>query len=358
LKKKAELFPVGKRQISDKILTNASESRVRYVGGYCIAKVRYKYMQKKKSYMYKVDETGQAVYNESLQAVDILDSIKVEEYYLLASTPKPESRLDGNRKQGLNRSLTNIPDDLFQFFQILTEKCLQLLVDENMNTYGSNLFEEMKNTILESLELYNEFFSVVDKCRAINQDLCETYVQQSDNNVVKIIYKKIIKIYLMVMVNQFRKDVLDSFSIEKKKSKVKSKAKKGSQNDGERHSTSNDISIPIIEPTCSSSRPKRRRKIKKTSEISSSDDEHINIEIPLEKPKDQADNFEMSENSDEETSCQVCNLNQNTAPSQTQWINCDGCNGWLHRKCAGLQHHLRWKKFNKKDEHFYCQQCE
>jgi hypothetical protein len=46
-------------------------------------------MQKKKSCMYKVDESGQAVYNESLQEVDVLGSIKVEEYYLLDTTTSP-----------------------------------------------------------------------------------------------------------------------------------------------------------------------------------------------------------------------------------------------------------------------------
>jgi hypothetical protein len=69
---KAELFPIGNwKKQSERIVTNISEARVRYGGGHWTAKVRYKYMQKKKSYMYQVDESGQAVYNKSLQEMDV-----------------------------------------------------------------------------------------------------------------------------------------------------------------------------------------------------------------------------------------------------------------------------------------------
>ena len=45
--KQVEILAVSNRQISNRTLTNASMSRIRYVGGYCIAKVHYKYLQKK-----------------------------------------------------------------------------------------------------------------------------------------------------------------------------------------------------------------------------------------------------------------------------------------------------------------------
>lgn len=113
LKKKTELYTIANRNISNRTVTNASQARVRYVGGYCIAKLRHSYKQKKQTSMYKVDEDGQALFEESVCAVNTLDCLKLEEEYVLASTSEPESLMDVSRRQQKNRALTNISDSLF-----------------------------------------------------------------------------------------------------------------------------------------------------------------------------------------------------------------------------------------------------
>ena len=46
LNKKAEQFPIGERKLSQRSVGNASHAKVRYVGGYCIAKLQEKYRKK------------------------------------------------------------------------------------------------------------------------------------------------------------------------------------------------------------------------------------------------------------------------------------------------------------------------
>ncbi|XP_060604284.1 uncharacterized protein LOC132757110 [Ruditapes philippinarum] len=217
LKKKAELFTVIQRTISRRAVSNASHARVRYVGGYYIAKIRHKYIQKKRSHMYKTDASGQALFEESVLAVSILDGLKLDEHHVISTTNEPESLLDVSRRQKGNRSLINISDELFHFFKKLTEICLSLLIDENFNKYGGNLFEHIRTEIMEKSDLYNQFCEVVDISINRNEEFdSETVNKELRNKQISNVYKKIIKLFLMVMVNQFRKDILESFNIQKK----------------------------------------------------------------------------------------------------------------------------------------------
>jgi hypothetical protein len=144
MRKKIEMLPISKRKTSNRTVTNASHARIRYIGGYCVSKVYNKYVEKKKCNMYKTDMASQAIYEEAVCCVNILQGLKVEEQYITTTTKQPESLLDVSRRQQRNRSLTNISDALFEFFSLLTENCLKLLVDENLHKFGGNMFEHIK----------------------------------------------------------------------------------------------------------------------------------------------------------------------------------------------------------------------
>ncbi|WAR07858.1 PIF1-like protein, partial [Mya arenaria] len=119
------------RPISKRTVTNASMSRIRYIGGYCIAKVHYKYLQEKSQICIKL-------------------------------IPKIRCLILNADKHLKKRSLTYISNSLFDFFKAVTELCLKMLSDEYLNKYGEN--------------------------------------------------------HLMVMLNQYRKYILESFNVEKKMS--------------------------------------------------------------------------------------------------------------------------------------------
>ena len=63
---------------------------------------------------------------------------------------------------------------------------------------------------------------------------------------------------------------------------------------------------------------------------------------------------EMSLNDDDNSLCKICF----TQDRDNQWIQCDSCFQWLHRTCAGLKHHLKWKKYQKKGSTFSCSECQ
>ncbi|XP_060559168.1 uncharacterized protein LOC132719419 [Ruditapes philippinarum] len=53
-----------------------------------------------------------------------------------------------------------------------------------------------------------------------------------------------------------------------------------------------------------------------------------------------------------EIKCKICSTAEGG-----EWIACDNCSQWLHRTCAGLKHHMKWKKFTKTSAKFYCKLC-
>ena len=198
---KADEISQTTRKLSNRTLTNASRARVRYVGGYCIAKIRHKHVQKKKSNRFLQGFEANSTYENSKIAVDILNTLKEEENYLLASTEDPQSLKHTYNKQNLDRSLTNISDGLFKFFLQLTKLCLELLTSENLNKVGNKIYEYCMDNILANEKLYQMFTN------------CSTITSYSH---MKKLYKDIIKLFLSVMLNQFKKDLLDSFKVEKK----------------------------------------------------------------------------------------------------------------------------------------------
>lgn len=153
--------------------------------------------------------------------MDILLSLTEEEQLVIETTDEQESLLDISRRQNLNRGLTNIPDSVFQFFIKLTEICLNLLVSENLNKMGSNMFNECRK-ILNTSDLY------MDSVKLCSYRERESSSDFGDNSVEKVvelltlkvvmvkeIYHTIIKYHRMVMFNQFRKDTLDSLNVTK-----------------------------------------------------------------------------------------------------------------------------------------------
>ena len=72
------------------------------------------------------------------------------------------------------------------------------------------------------------------------------------------------------------------------------------------------------------------------------------MKVPgLENVRTDIDLVEMSEDSE---LCASCGVSEKESRSEKYilWIQCYGCSQWYHRNCAGLKHHLKWKKANRK----------
>ena len=138
---------------------------------------------------------------------------------LLWQAQEPDSLLDICRRQNLNRGLTNIPDSVFNFFIKITEMCLDMLTSQNLNTMGEKMFSECQNRI-ESSDLYQKFVEICsipkDSCTVMEAvDSPDESITPQVQVIMKKLFHQIIKLQLMVMFNQFRKDTLDSLQIGK-----------------------------------------------------------------------------------------------------------------------------------------------
>ena len=87
-----------------------------------------------------------------------------------------ESLYETERKQNMQKGLTNISDDAHNFFMILDQKIRKLEMTANLNLYGSNfsiflhselnsdnlIFESWKNLFMPSLD-QNTYKSLLDE---------------------------------------------------------------------------------------------------------------------------------------------------------------------------------------------------
>lgn len=379
LKKKAELFSFSNTENTTRTVTNAAHARVRYVGGYVVAKVHKKCIDKKTSNMYKTDGASQDIYEEAVVCGHIMDSLKVEEQYISANTSNPDSLLDVRRRQRQNRSLTNISDALFLFFCFLTEICLKLLVNENFNKHGQHMFEHIRNEIMSNQQLGEKFSNVAKESSVKTFDIFGNPLSEDIlSKHIDIIYKKVIKLYLMVMLNQFRKDILEQFQVTKKMShrkqilvsskdvgkapKAKKMKKSGvSQSDTQtptdktrkanKSTLEEPSSVSIAESVSEPSQD--RDPVAGPSSVSDYDPEH--------NPGGQYfDTRGDSESEAESVLCLTCNKDKKYVKGalEDDWIQCDSCEGWTHRSCAGLKHHMKWKKAQAKGSTYLCKQCK
>ncbi|XP_033725340.1 uncharacterized protein LOC117315301 [Pecten maximus] len=228
LQEKVDLFQTTKKSTYQRFVTSASKARIRYVGGYCISKVRYRNLQLQKTRATKVSIEDQQQYEESTMAINILDALRENEVVLEKHSALPETLVDVIRKQNVSRGLTQIRDELFLFFMKLCEHCLTNLTDQHLHQHGQHLHSQCFNVIMGNIQLYEQFLKVVKtvpmKSFSLYENTCDvgsSVVEDILNkltlevSVTECIYKDIVEKFVMVMLNQFRKDLLQAFSVEK-----------------------------------------------------------------------------------------------------------------------------------------------
>ncbi|KAH3707159.1 hypothetical protein DPMN_066556 [Dreissena polymorpha] len=219
LAEKAKKVQAVENNLSRCTLTEASHARARYVGGYCIAKMRHKYINKKACHRFLSKPSAEDIYQNAKCALNILDCIIIDEQGIHSTPSEPGSLVDVSKRQNLHRGLTNITDRLFKFFINLTVKCLGFFIDKNVNILGADMFKVCQKQILSSIPLYEEFLRCCTEKEEVNMDdmSIEGIVQSAILKVSQYesIYESVIKHYIMVMLNQFRKDALDVLQVER-----------------------------------------------------------------------------------------------------------------------------------------------
>lgn len=328
IKAKADSFLTSTRQTSKRFVNDASKSRIRYVGGYCLAKLHMKSVQIMQSNMFSNSKSGHIAFDEARKSVEILNVLKEEEHYLKQITTDPDSLLDTDRRQNVNHGLTNLNDDTFQFFIQLTSTCLTQLSQQDL---GKSMYNNCLATIHSDKKLFEQFTHVVAshlKTENVQEFSYEHEMLNLDqilNNIVSLsaqmcfVYNELTRKFLMVLFAQFCRDVKSAFKIKKTMAHRK-------QIRVSKDQEKNISQIPVQERV------------------------HSKVCVESSEPVPSVSTLTETDNSDV---CKVCKLQ-----TGEEWIQCDSCQSWHHRKCAGLSNVLKWKKFSRTGTQWLCKDCQ
>ncbi|XP_045173548.2 uncharacterized protein LOC123535080 [Mercenaria mercenaria] len=376
IEKKVELIQKETSRIQRRFVTSSSKARIRYVAGYCVSKLRQKYVKKQKSNLFSKSKESQNSYAEAKCKVSILNLLREEEHFLKETTCEPESLLDIENRQGITRGLTNVTDSMYSFFLSLTEIALNFLIHENLLVYGKEMFTKCIENIYKDKKLTENFSNIIKS--KLSSEQFEEFDEIEENTdigfqeiQINSIFRELTEKYVSVLLAQFRKDVKSACKIEKKMAhrkqiKISSKKKSADLKSEEashvsmpkkrksksRTDTASVIQSGTTEPQAStSSQPEQQASTSSQSEPQASTSQPETQASTSFQPELQASSSPQPVLDDE--MCKKCFLDKDD-----EWIQCDSCNGWFHRKCAGLKNVRQWKKYNKEGVEWLCHECK
>ncbi|WAR29155.1 PIF1-like protein [Mya arenaria] len=99
--------------------SDVGRGNIRHIGGYCVAKLKYKYQKKVQSALYDTNKVSQL--ENARKKVLFLSHITVSYSDLTASSTSTDTLKTTHRKQNIRQSLTNISDVTFEFFEKMNE---------------------------------------------------------------------------------------------------------------------------------------------------------------------------------------------------------------------------------------------
>ena len=343
MEQKVSELQTGASKLMKRFITDSCKPRIRYVAGYCVASLRKRYAQLKQTNMFSHSSQSQSSFKEAKIALNVINSLKEEEHYLKEITSDPDSLIDIDRRQNYRRGLTNVTDNMFDFFLCLTRTCMSKLVHENLVRYGESMYNKCLDVVRSELSLYEKFSHMV--VTRLNSEKVEDFYDSTLNiadyleNLVCTaaqicqIYNELVQKYFMVLFGQFRRDVKSLLKVQKTMAHRK------------------QIKVSKSESKSSD----KTKSTKKTSKVRASSESRMTSQAEPE-PGPSTLNDSPDETSDSENAsdvCVKCNIGEGS-----DWIQCDSCNSWLHRKCAGLSNYMKWKKYSKDSAKWYCKECE
>ena len=311
--------------------------------------------------MYGNSKHTQDIYYTAKCKVKILNLIKEDENFLKENSSEPESLVDIERRQNIRHGLTNVADSSFKFFVRLTETCLTYLTNQNLLNQGKNMYSECFLKIHNDMQLFESFSSIVAQ-RSANENLEEFVAQHctaadvsEDLSVVtdsvvlhaeqiNCLFREIVEKYLHVLFSQFRKDVKYASKTEKKMAHRKQvKVGKGSKKaSASEKAASNLLMHPVV------SQPSEVQVSTTQTAVELTDTAQDSTTESVVEPQPGT-----SATTDDSDLCKKC-----MSDRPDEWIQCDSCDSWFHRKCAGLSNAKLWKKITKSTAHWFCRDCK
>lgn len=245
---KCEPLETVKHVLLSEALSASGRGKIRYIGGYVVAKLKYKMSVKVRNSLFVRNKESEL---EKLQSqLDILNGLCISYDDLKNVTNDLESLEEIKRKQNDRESLTNITDVAYTFFAELEMMCRKELTHTNLVEHGNNLHYYLQTKIKENSKLFESFllcnFPVKRSCEEREaENACEIEADSTGTLLKEIelilsgiiacsenyidVYHTILDLFLCVNLSQFRRDYLAHVQKEKGKAlrkKVMEKSKK------------------------------------------------------------------------------------------------------------------------------------
>ncbi|CAC5398510.1 PIF1 [Mytilus coruscus] len=190
---------------------DAGLGKLRYIAGRCIAKSKYHYMTIGKNNMYKKNK--QSCVTDCFLKVKILDYLTTTYADLLESSSYKENLEETKRKQNLTQGLTDIKDDVLDFFVDIDRNRINYQNEKMFHKHGPYVFNFVYEKLLSSKTLFTNFQKLLQ-----NFDLTATFVRVDEDLAMaclKELYSDLILRFCRISDNQFRKDLIKSFGMQK-----------------------------------------------------------------------------------------------------------------------------------------------
>ncbi|WAQ97667.1 hypothetical protein MAR_030357, partial [Mya arenaria] len=123
----------------------------RLVSGYSSAKLRY---VKKRSHCFPTSTKSQQIFEQASAALIVVDA--------LTESEQKRALIEIVCRQNVSRSLTYVNDSAFNYFSAICNKCLPLLVGENVSKHRENIFEFCVSSVESDKPLMNKFKEIVE----------------------------------------------------------------------------------------------------------------------------------------------------------------------------------------------------
>lgn len=213
LEEKAKALKTAPTQGSkqDYLTVDSSDvGKLRYICGRCVAKSKHHFMKLGRNNMYKKDKV--IVVSGCFLKVKMLDFLTSTYVELMDKSIYKETLEETRRHQNISQGLTNIKDNVLDFF-IKVDKMKSQLYEQAFHMQGSNVLNFVNEKLSKNEELFNSFKHLLQ-----NFDFNESFLKCDVNMALKSLkelYDDMIWRFCRVADNQFRKDMIKVFRKQK-----------------------------------------------------------------------------------------------------------------------------------------------
>ncbi|CAH1777183.1 unnamed protein product, partial [Owenia fusiformis] len=349
----------------------SSRGKVRYVGSYVLAKIKYQHQRNADNLLGKYGKRDMKRRHVENASVQIVNELCRTETQIISETEDADSIALTIGKQYAQGKLNHISDKTSKFFTLLTEETLSKQKEIPIQT---NIGNTIANSLIQNDQLkvtYEEGFDSQYPSELPND--CDRIQIQND------LYVEIINLFVRVLTKQLRKDFINFHETKKTQAHRKKVLQKKAKNSEISWTTiSNDQSVSKCNSHNELKRhiseygtiPSKFTKLEATHlakmyniPLKSNLKKSIIVdkllkEIPSRQGMSNANYAGPSRDQlprpKVRYQCPECLL---SVTSEQEGIQCDRCNKWVHKECSQIDNEHDWDEISKPGIEFICHFC-